>query len=173
MSRVHVTVSRRIFHKVTCGRLTVPRSLSVRCPLLLWTFQYIPTPEIQTTTINNWVYKGSEDVVKVEVRAMAWRSSAVAPRIQAHPVSVMNDKTAFLAQMTSFLPVKPCLPSKQCARYTSVAYPCTRPVVALSHFVIGVGCRGSWVGSWWGGKNSGRREIGGRGRWSSAGQRHR
>lgn len=29
--------------------------------------QYTPTPEIQTTTINNWVYRGSEDVVKVEV----------------------------------------------------------------------------------------------------------
>ncbi|CAN0095768.1 unnamed protein product, partial [Ectocarpus sp. 12 AP-2014] len=29
--------------------------------------KYIPTPEIQTTTINNWVYRGSRDVVKVEV----------------------------------------------------------------------------------------------------------
>lgn len=30
--------------------------------------KYTPTPEIQTTTINNWVYRGSQDVVKVEVR---------------------------------------------------------------------------------------------------------
>ncbi|CAM9104254.1 unnamed protein product, partial [Scytosiphon promiscuus] len=29
--------------------------------------KYNPTPEIQTTTINNWVYRGSQDVVKVEV----------------------------------------------------------------------------------------------------------
>ncbi|CAM9222419.1 unnamed protein product [Ectocarpus sp. 13 AM-2016] len=29
--------------------------------------EYTPTPEIQTTTINNWVYRGSRDVVKVEV----------------------------------------------------------------------------------------------------------
>eukprot|EP00903_Cladosiphon_okamuranus_P008926 g8544.t1 len=29
--------------------------------------KYTPTPEIQTTTINNWVYRGSQDVVKVEV----------------------------------------------------------------------------------------------------------
>ncbi|CBN76796.1 RBEL1, Ras superfamily GTPase [Ectocarpus siliculosus] len=29
--------------------------------------KYTPTPEIQTTTINNWVYRGSRDVVKVEV----------------------------------------------------------------------------------------------------------
>lgn len=45
----------------------LPHPIALRRNSFVGFGQYTPTPEIQTTTINNWVYRGSEDVVKVEV----------------------------------------------------------------------------------------------------------
>ncbi len=99
--------------------------------------QYIPTPEIQTTTINNWVYRGSQDVVKVEVRACCMVQPTTSELCLILHILPKCTKEVSAVQPLSALPPAPLFLSQNLQLFSPLCrVPSLRPIDWSPTFIL-------------------------------------